>query len=197
MPLSEGVTQLLIRWSAGDDDALAELTPLVYDELRRLAAHYLRSQRPDHTLQATALVHEAYLQLLDRRQIEWKSRAHFINLAAQMMRRILVDHARQHLAEKRGGCAMKVSLSRAERVAAAEEEVNLVELDEALDRFAARFPRQAKVVELHFFGGLPVHSIPSVLKEEGIEISQRTSERDLSFARAWLYQEIAGVPQHD
>jgi RNA polymerase sigma-70 factor, ECF subfamily len=185
----ESVTGLLIQWSHGDETALEKLTPLVYDELHRLAANYLRNQRPEHTLQATALVHEAYLLLLDMRQIEWDSRAHFIALAAQMMRCVLVDHARKRAAEKRGGGAVKVSLSRAQR-AATEREVNLIALDEALERFGKRFPRQAKVIELHFFGGLNMDEIPALLSADGTDVSQRTVERDLRFAKAWLLKEI-------
>src|SRR5437016_4687527 len=132
MPTSESVTELLVQWSHGDKTALEKLTPLVYQELHRLAAGYLRRQRPDHTLQATALVHEAYLQLLDIEEIEWKSRAHFICLSAQVMRHVLVDHARKRAAEKRGGGDFKVSLSRAEQVAS-ESNVELVALNEALE----------------------------------------------------------------
>lgn len=186
---SESVTQLLIAWSHGDEMALEKVTPLVYDELRRLAASYLRHQSPNQTLQATALVHEAYLQLLDMQHVEWKNRAHFIGIAARMMRYILVDHARQRASRKRGGGDYKVSLSWAERVAS-KPEVSLVALDEALQEFVKRFPRQAQVVELHFFGGLRVEEIPALLRADGIEVSQRTVERDLRFARAWLYQEI-------
>ena len=186
---SESVTGLLMRWSEGDHDALEKLTPLVYDELHRLAASYLRSQRPDHTLQATALVHEAYLRLLDINEIEWQSRAHFICLMAQLMRHVLVDHARSHAAQKRGGDAFKMSLSRADN-AAAQSDWNLVELNEVLDRFAARFPRQGKAIELHFFGGLRVEEIPAVLSGNGEQVSTRTVERDLKFARAWLRKEI-------
>src|SRR5258708_5861158 len=130
MVSSEGVTELLVQWSHGDRNALEKLTPLVYQELHRLAASYLRRQRPDHTLQATALVHEAYVQLLDIKDIEWKSRAHFICLSAQVMRHVLVDHARKRVAEKRGGGDFKVSLSQAERVAS-ESNVDLVALHEA------------------------------------------------------------------
>src|SRR5437667_6384989 len=191
MLASESVTEMLVQWSHGDQTALEKLTLLVYDELHRLAANYLRNQRPDHTLQATALVHEAYLQLLDMRQIEWNSRAHFIGLAAQMMRCVLVDHARKHAAHKRGGGAFKVSLSRAQR-AVTEREVNLIALDEALERFGKRFPRQAKVIELHFFGGLNVDEIPALLSADGTDVSQRTVERDLRFAKAWLLKEIEG-----
>jgi len=186
---SESVTGLLMRWGEGDREALEKLTSLVYEELHRLAASYLRSQRPDHTLQATALIHEAYLRLLEINEIEWQSRAHFICLMAQLMRHVLVDHARAHAAQKRGGHAFKMSLSRAEN-AAAQSDWNLIELNEILDRFAARFPRQAKAIELHFFGGLRVEEIPAVLSRPGEQVSTRTIERDLKFARAWLRKEI-------
>lgn len=191
MPPTTSVTRLLVDWSQGDQSALERLTPLVYDELHRLAANYLRQQRPDHTLQATALVHEAYVQLLDMRQIEWKSRAHFIGLAAQMMRCVLVDHARKRAAEKRGGGALRIPFSRAERFAS-RQNVDLIALDEALQRLAKVFPRQARIIELHFFGGLRVDEIPELLRADDIEISQRTIERDLKFARAWLRREIDG-----
>ena len=189
MLASKSVTELLVQWSHGDQTALERLTPLVYDELHRLAANYLRQQRPDHTLQATALVHEAYLQLLDLKEIEWNSRAHFIGLAAQMMRCVLVDHARNRIAQKRGGGALKVSLGRAQR-AVFEREVDLIALDEALQRFVQRFPRQAKVIELHYFGGLRIEEIPELLNNDGTNLSERTVRRDLQFARAWLLKEI-------
>ncbi|HYW71476.1 MAG TPA: sigma-70 family RNA polymerase sigma factor [Pyrinomonadaceae bacterium] len=187
--MSESVTALLARWSDGDGEALEQLTPLVYDELHRLATGYLRNQRSDHTLQATALVHEAYLRLLDIKGIDWQSRAHFICLMAQLMRRVLVDHARKHGAQKRGGDGFRMSLSRAER-AAAESTFDLVELNDVLEQFAARFPRQARVIELHFFGGLLVEEIPGVLSADGEKLSTRTVERDLKFARAWLRKEL-------
>ena len=185
------MTGLLVRWSAGDGEALEKLTPLVYDELHRLAAAYLRGQRADHTLQATALVHEAYLRLLTIEAIGWQSRAHFICLMAQLMRHVLVDHARKRGAQKRGGEVMKMSLSRADP-AGADATVDLIELNEVLERFAMRFPRQAKAIELHFFGGLLVDEIPAVLSAEGEEVSTRTVERDLKFARAWLRKELDG-----
>jgi RNA polymerase sigma factor (TIGR02999 family) len=192
MPVTQSVTKWLIQWSAGDETALERLTPFVYEELRRLAAHYLRSERPDHTLQATALVHEAYLELLDFQHIEWRSRAHFIGIAAQMMRRILVDHARTRAAQKRGGEEIiKLPLSRAERVAAEQKTTDLVLLDEALERFAADYPRQAQVVELKFFGGLKTEEIANLLSADKAEVSTRTVERDWRFARAWLLQELS------
>ena len=188
---TESVTVLLAAWSRGDQEALEKLTPLVYDELHRLASHYLRNHNPSHTLQATALVHEAYIHLLGLGQVSWKDRAHFISLAARIMRCVLVDHARKWAAGKRGGGVNKVSLSRAERVAGGSA-VDLTALDDALNEFARRYPRPAKVVELHFFGGMNVEEIPAVLRHNGFEISHRTVERDLKFARAWLLQEIEG-----
>lgn len=183
------VTQLLVRWSQGDESALERLTPFVYEELRRLAGSYLRRERPDHTLQATALVHEAYLQLLGMQQVEWRNRSHLIGMAAQMMRHILVDHARKREASKRGGEAFRISLSRAQQIPA-DREIELVALHEALATFAVRFPRQAQVVELRFFGGLTAEETSQVQKSSGIETSTRTVERDWRFARAWLLNEI-------
>jgi RNA polymerase sigma factor (TIGR02999 family) len=187
----ESVTVLLTAWSQGDREALEKLTPLVYDELHRLAAHYLRNQPPGHTLQTTALVHEAYLELLGLQPVQWKDRAHFIGLAARMMRCVLVDYARKRSAGKRGGGAIKVSLSRAERVMG-ETTVDVTALDDALEEFARQYPRPAKVVELYFFGGSKIEEIPAVLGAGGLEVSLRTVERDLKFARAWLLQEIQG-----
>jgi len=190
---SESVTVLLTAWSQGDHGALEKLAPLVYDELHRLAAHYLRNQQPGNTLQATALVHEAYLQLLGLQQISWKDRAHFIGLAARMMRCVLVDYARKRSAGKRGGGANKVTLSWAEKVAS-QSNVDLEALDDALEEFARQHPRPAKVVELHFFGGLKIDEIPAVLQGSGFDISERTVERDLKFARAWLLVAIERTP---
>jgi len=190
MLVSEGITRLLVKWSEGDETALEQLTIVVYDELRRMAAGYLRNKRSDNTLQATALVHEAYLRLLDMRQIEWQNRAHFVGVIAQMMRRILIDHERERLAQKRGAGVNKFSLSRAERIAS-KKDVSLIALDDALTEMAKRFPRQTRVTELHFFGGLTVEEISQVLSSGGEEISKRTVERDLRFAKAWLHQEIA------
>jgi RNA polymerase sigma factor (TIGR02999 family) len=152
VPLSDNVTAWLIRWNDGDQAALQALTPLVYAEMHRLAAGYLRSERIDHTLQATALVHEAYLQVRKLDRIEWKSKAHFIGIAAQVMRRILVDHARTRNAHKRGGLQERLSIE-AFDVAAPLPAMDLTALDQALDRFAKEYPRQARVVELRFFGG--------------------------------------------
>jgi RNA polymerase sigma factor (TIGR02999 family) len=190
MPSSAGITQLLVKWSEGDDRALEQLTLLVYEDLRRLAAAYLGGRAQGNTLQATALVHEAYLELLDMRHIEWKSRAHFIGIAARAMRYILIDHAREQSALKRGGGAVRVPFSRAERTAL-REDVNLVALGQALAEFEKKHPRQAKVVELNFFGGLTVDEIPGVLGASAIEVSRRTVERDLRFARAWLLRAVS------
>ncbi len=187
---SQPVTDWLIRWGQGDESALEKLTPYVYEEMRRLARSYLRNERPDHTLQATALVHEAYLRLQDVSGIEWENRGQFVALAAQMMRRILVDHARKHAAEKRGGGEIKLPLSRAERTPV-KSDVDLVALDEALKRLTEEYPRQAQVVELLFFGGLSAQETAEVLSASGVEISLRTVERDWRFARAWLHQEIS------
>lgn len=188
--LTESVTQLLSEWSAGDDTALERLTPLVYGELRRRAAGYLQHERDAETLQATALVHEAYLQLLDLKDIEWKSRAHFVNMTALLMRRILVDHARRRQSAKRGAGEHKVSLSRVDRVIEGRD-VNLVALDEALKEFAKDYPRQSRVVELKFFGGLNREETVSVLQADGVETSSRTVDRDWAFARAWLQRAVS------
>jgi len=189
MPLSQSVTQMLIEWNAGDEAALERLTRLVYDDLRRRAAAYLRRERSADTLQATALVHEAYLQLLDLKQIEWKSRAHFVNTMAMLMRRILVDHARERQAKKRGGENYEVPISRAEKKFE-KRDVNLVALDEALQEFAADYPRQSHVVELKFFGGLNTEETARILQADGVETSPRTVERDWAFARAWLQRAV-------
>jgi RNA polymerase sigma factor (TIGR02999 family) len=184
------ITELLVRWSHGDEAVMEKVAPIVYEELRQLATRYLRGERPDHTLQATALVNETFVKLLGAKDVEWKSRAHFIGIAARLMRRILVDHAREHIAQKRGGGLFKLPLSRAEHIPLPHD-VNLVALDEALKRFAVQYPRQAQVVELLFFGGLSTQEAAEVLTANRIETSQRTVERDWKFARAWLYQEIS------
>jgi RNA polymerase sigma factor (TIGR02999 family) len=185
---SAPVTEWLTKWSQGDESALEKATPYVYEELKRLARGYLRNERSDHTLQATALVHEAYLRIQNVTGIEWKHRGQFVAVAAQMMRRILVDYARKHSAEKRGGGELKLSLSRADRVAMPHD-LDLVALDEALKSFAIEYPRQAQVVELLFFGGLSTQETADVLSNGG-NISQRTVERDWGFARSWLLREI-------
>src|SRR6266550_6778096 len=149
------ITQLLVGWSNGDQEALAQLTPLVYDELRRMARTYLRGERSDHTLQATALVHEAYLRLIDQHSVSWQNRAHFFGIASQMMRRILVNHALARATAKRGGDAQKLSLDEATNFAG-EREIDLIALDEALKELERMDPQQTRIVELRFFGGLSI-----------------------------------------
>lgn len=183
---SAGATQLLIDLAGGDEQALEQMTPLVYQELRRLARYYLRRERPGHTLQPTALVHEVYFRLIDQRRVNWRNRAQFLGLAASMMRRILVNHARDRAAAKRGGGAEKVSLRFADEPAE-RAGVDVLALSRALDRLAANDERKGRVVELKFFGGLTTEEIGHVL-----DISAATVEREWSFARAWLYQELEG-----
>jgi RNA polymerase sigma-70 factor, ECF subfamily len=193
VPLSDNVTALLIRWNDGDEAALQALTPLVYAAMHRLAAGYIRNERSDHTLQATALVHEAYLQVRRLDRIEWKSKAHFIGIAAQVMRRILVDHARTRNAQKRGGLQDHFPLE-AFDVAAPPPAMDLTVLDQALDRFAKEHPRQARVVELRFFGGLTAEETAEVVSGPNSEMSSRTVERDWRFARAWLHKTMTEEP---
>jgi RNA polymerase sigma-70 factor, ECF subfamily len=178
------VTRLLVRLTDGDRAALDDLLPLVYGELRRLAASYLRRERADHTLQPTALVHESYLRLVDQTQVRWQNRAHFFGVAAQMMRRILVDHARERVAEKRGGGAERLSLD--ENIAVSGERAReLVALDEALARLAEIDPEKSRVVELRFFGGLSVEETAEVLG-----VSAPTVKRHWRMAKAWLYGQM-------
>ena len=180
-----GVTQILREWNEGDKDAPNRLVPLIYDELRRLAAVYLQRERPDHTLQATALVHEAYLKLVDQKSAEWKNHAHFCSVAAHLMRRILVKHAETHNAQKRGGKMEKVCLEET-RELAQDSAPDLLELDDALKSFAVSHPRESEVVELKFFGGLDVAEIAEVL-----QVSSKTVLRDWQFAKAWLSRKLA------
>lgn len=182
-PLPSDVTLLLARLSQGDQDAAAELMPVVYDELRRLAARYMRQERADHTLQATALVHEAYLRLIEQRHANWQNRAHFFGVAAQLMRRILVDHARGHLRVKRGGEQQKVALDDVVLVSP-EKSAELLAVDEALRKLEKRDARQSRVVELRFFGGLTTEETAEVLGT-----SASTVEREWALAKAWLYME--------
>ncbi len=181
------VTQLLIGWGKGDRTALDEMLPLVYSELRRLAAYYLSQERPGHTLQTTALVHEAYLRLVDQQHVDWKNRAQFLGLAAEMMRRILLNHARDRVAAKRGGGAQRVSLSLAPG-SFNQPDVDVIALDDALTQLSGLDPRKSRVVELKFFGGMTAEEIAEVLN-----ISTATVEREWTLARAWLYREIAGT----
>jgi RNA polymerase sigma-70 factor, ECF subfamily len=180
----EDVTALLAEFAKGNDEAASKLIPLVYAELRRLASSYMRRERSDHTLQATALVHEAYLKLVDQRSVNWQSRAHFFGVAAQVMRRILVDHARGHLREKRGGEQRAVPIDEA-LVFAPEQSLDLVKLDQALERLTKLDPRQGKIVELRFFGGLTVEQTAELL-----DISPKTVKRDWSMAKAWLHGDL-------
>jgi RNA polymerase sigma factor (TIGR02999 family) len=185
-PPANAVTRLLRRWSEGDQQALDELMPLVYDELRQVARQRLRHEHPGHTLQPTALVHEAYLKLVDQRRTRWQNRAHFFAVAAQLIRRILVDHARRHAASKRGGGAGALTLE-ATLEPAVERELSVVALDDTLSRLAALDPRQARLVELRFFGGLDVEETAEVLG-----ISSATVKREWRTAKAWLHRELQG-----
>jgi RNA polymerase sigma-70 factor (ECF subfamily) len=180
---STDVTPLLHRVARGDQDALASLMPVVYGQLRRLAAHCMLSERPDHTLQPTALVHEAYMVLVKQR-VGYQNKAHFFAVAALLMRRILIDHAREHLRDKRGGGERPVPLDEA-LIFAPEQSAELVKLDQSLERLAKLDPRQSKIVELRFFGGLTVEQTAAVLG-----ISEKTVKRDWSMAKAWLHGDL-------
>jgi len=179
------VTQLLVSWRQGDTAAPDQLMPLVYEELRRQARDYLRRERADHTLQPTALVHEAYLRLIGDNGVSWQNRAHFHAVAARLMRRILVDHARAHNTNKRGGLAPKFSLDEA-RALACESTSDLLALDGVLQDFARTYPRKSEVVELKFFGGLETKEISEVL-----EVSEKTVLRDWNFAKLWLCRALS------
>ena len=186
MSNTQTVTQLLLAWSDGDATALDRLLPFVETELRRLASYHMRREGVAHTLQTTALVNELYLKLVDQRQAKWQNRAHFFAVAAQLMRRILVDHARRRDADKRGGSQIKLPLD--EALAAADEtDVDLLAIDEALDRLSAIDEQQARVVELRFFSGLSVEETAAALG-----VSPKTVKRDWAVARAWLRREIGG-----
>lgn len=182
---SREITRLLTQINKGDHEAEARLMALVYDELRRLAGRYMRREKPGHSMQATALVHEAYLRLVEQRN-DWQNRAHFFGVAAQMMRRILVDHARARIAAKRGGLGQKISLDEA-LVFSEKPSAEILALDEALDRLAKWDPRQCRIVELMFFGGLTEEETA-----ETVGVSSRTVKRDWSVAKAWLYKELRG-----
>jgi RNA polymerase sigma factor (TIGR02999 family) len=180
----EQVTQLLVDWSSGDKAALEKLIPLVQPELRRLAHYYMSRERAGHTLQTTALLNEAYLQFVDKTQPRWQNKPHFFAVAAQLMRRIMVDHAREHRALKRGGGAVKVTLDEAALVTEERAE-ELLALDEALEKLAEFDRRKSDIVEMRYFGGLIVEEIAEVLK-----IHPNTVMRDWSAAKAWLYAEL-------
>ena len=183
-PCPTNVTENLALWKSGDPEALNRLMPLVYRELRRLAASFLRREYRYQTLQTTALVHEAYIRLVDQTHTDWKDRAHFFGVAAQLMRRILVDHARTHQASKRGGGAVAVQLDE-EMARVDEPEADLLALDEALDRLASMDPRQSSIVEMRYFAGLSIRETA-----EALGISHATVEREWQTAKAWLYNEI-------
>ncbi len=185
-PATEHVTQLLARAEQGDAAATDQLMPLVYDELRRLAQHLLHQQRPGHALQATALVHEAYLRLIGQTQSEWRGRAHFFALAAKMIRRALVDHVRAEQAAKRGGAAERVTLHDSVALVQADNRLDLLTLHESLTDLEAHYSRPARVVELRFFAGMTIEETADVLG-----ISPRTVKEDWRFARAWLRDKLA------
>lgn len=178
------VTQLLVAWSEGDQSALETLTPLVHEELRRLAHHYMRNERAEHTLQTTALVNEAYLKLIDQKRVEFKNRTQFFALSATLMRHILVDHARNRRYLKRGGSAQRISFDKA-MVVSPERGADVIALDEALEKLTAVDLRKSKVVELRFFGGLSVDETAEVLG-----VSAVTVMREWSMAKAWLYNTL-------
>jgi RNA polymerase sigma factor (TIGR02999 family) len=184
-PSSNNVTQLLIAWGDGDQTARDELLPLVYDELRRLAHRYMNRERPGHTLQTSALVNEAFVRLVNQREARWQNRAHFFGIAAQMMRRILVDYARNRQFEKRGGKARQVTLKE-DLIVSEERSAKMVALDDALRGLAAIDPRKSRVVELRFFGGLSIDETAEVLA-----VSPGTVMRDWTLAKAWLRREMS------
>ncbi len=182
---SSEITQMLREWSDGKQEALDNLLPFVYDELHRQASRFLRKERQGHTFQTTALINEAYLKLIDRRDVNWESRTHFFAVAAQAMRRILVDYARAKYREKRGGDNIKLSLEEAMQVAAKEKGVDLIALDEALNKLAKWDEQQARVVELRYFSGLSLEETAKALR-----VSRATVARDWEAARAWLHREL-------
>ena len=182
--MAKDVTVLLDQINKGDSSAPEELLPLVYDELRKVAGGYLKNERPDHTLQATALVHEAYLRLVDWQNTSWQNRAHFFAVAAQIMRNILVDHARKKKAEIHGGNLQKLALDEAISFSQ-EKEVDLVDLDDALQELAKLDERQSKIVELRFFAGLTIEETA-----HAIGVSTMTVSREWNFAKAWLYRRL-------
>lgn len=182
----DNVTRLLLEWSEGNRQALEEILPLIYDELRRLAHSFLYRERPGHTLQTTALVHEAYLKLIDQRDPRWQNRAHFFAIAAQAMRRILIDSARKHVAEKRGGRGEKLSLDEVAAISL-EPNTNLIALDLALTRLAKIDPQQSRIIELRYFGGLTIEETAEVMR-----LSPATIKREWTMARAWLHQSLVG-----
>lgn len=190
-PLSQPVSALLAQWQAGDEEALRTLVPLVYDELRRLAHRYLQKERPDHTLQSTALVHEAYVRLVKQEGGKFQNRAHFFAISAQLMRQILIEYARSQRAAKRDR-GQKVTLNDEVALVKKSRSVDLVALDEALEGLAKLDAQQSRIVELRFFGGLSIEETAQVLG-----ISPATVKRDWSTAKAWLHHEMSGTAEHD
>lgn len=190
-PSPHEITQLLQSWSDGNQEALDSLVPLVHAELHRLARHYMSGERPGHSLQTTELIDEAYVRLIDWKNVRWQNRAHFFGVAAQMMRRILVDFARARASAKKGGGAQYVSLSEAMTISPERGE-DLIALDDALQSLSELDPRKSRIVELRFFGGLSVEETAEVL-----QISTRTVMRDWGLAQAWLYRELSGVKCDD
>ena len=187
-PQEHEITQLLAAWREGNQAALDELYPLVYDELHRLARRYMSRERKGHTLQTTALINEAYVRLVDQRSVQWANRSHFFAISAQIMRRILIDHARRHSYAKRGGGARQVSLEETATMVKGDFS-EVLRLDEALKSLAQLDPRRSQVVELRYFGGLNNEEIAGVLK-----ISENTVIRDWNMARAWLHRQLSGSP---
>jgi RNA polymerase sigma factor (TIGR02999 family) len=183
-----GITQLLIAWGDGEREALDQLVPLVYDDLRRLAAGYLGRETPGHALQPTALVHEAYVRLIDQRRVRWRNRAHFFGVAANMMRRILVDDARKRRAEKRGGAAERITLTGDDIAAPEQHDIDVLALHEALERLASFDPQQERIVELRYFGGLTIEETAEV-----IGMSPATIVREWTIAKAWLRADMSGA----
>jgi RNA polymerase sigma-70 factor, ECF subfamily len=183
---SQDLTQMLIQLSEGKSQVVDDILPLIYDELRSLASNYLRRERSDHTLQPTALVHEAYIKLIDQTQVKWQNRAHFFGIAANIMRRILVDHARKHHADKRGGDAEKLPLEEEILIVSEGKSAELLALDEALENLAKIDPQKSKIVELRYFGGLSVEETAEVLG-----VSEITVKRHWRMAKAWLYGQLA------
>lgn len=180
------ITQMLIELTGGNKDVVNRILPHIYDELRRLAGGYLRRERSDHTLQPTALVHEAYMKLIDQKHVKWQNRAHFFGIAAQVMRRILMDHARMHTANKRGGHAEKLPLEEEILIVSHDRSAELLALDEALETLAEMDEQKAKIVELRYFGGLSIEETAEVMG-----ISVPTVNRHWRSAKAWLYSELA------
>ena len=184
-----GITQLLIAWSDGRREALENLMPLVYEDLRRVAAGYMRHESAGHALQPTALVHEAYVRLIDQKQVKWRNRAHFFGVAASLMRRILVDHARRRRAEKRGGNWERVTLSENEAAADGAREIDVLALHESLERLATFDPQQERIVELRYFGGLTIEETAEV-----VGVSPATVVREWTIAKAWLRADLLRRP---